>query len=139
MNETKWTTVDARKGDYTGISLTPAQARTLDEIRSRLPYFDFYGRPDDYEIKKLELSQAEPDPEIIALRASLGMRTRMPDVFVAIITGMKNDDGTMAEIYCRKRRFLKIGPRGGIESSPISRKGFRPVSLFTLLNSEYWN
>lgn len=139
MNETKWTTVDARGGDYTGISLTPAQARTLDEIRSRLPEFDFYGRPDDYEIKKLELSQAEPDPEIIALRTRLGMRAERPSVFVDIITGMKNDAGTMAEIYCRKRRFFKIGPRGGIESSPISRKGFRPVSMFDLLNREHWH
>lgn len=138
MLDTTWTTIDARSGDYSGISLTPAQVRTLEALRARLPEFDFYGSPDRYEIKKLELSQAEPDPDIVALMASAGMRARKPDVFAVIVTGMKDDAGTLAEVYCRKYRHLKIGPRGGIESSPVTRSGFRPVSLFTALNSEYW-
>lgn len=138
MKESTWTTIDARSGDYTGINLTPAQAGKLDALRARLPEFDFYGSPDRYEIKKLEISQAEPDPELAALCASVGIRVRHPDIFVSIVTGMKDDDGTLAEIYCRKYRHLKIGPRGGMESSPITRTGFRPVSLFDALNSEYW-
>ena len=138
MKDSTWTTIDARTGDYTGISLTPAQARTLAALRDRLPEFDFYGSPDKYEVKQFELSQAEPDQELTALLRAAGMRVRRPDVFVQIVTGMKDDTGTLAEVYCRKYRFLKIGPRGGLESSPINRKGFRPVSLFDALNSEYW-
>lgn len=139
MNDSNWTTIDARSGDYTGVSLTPSQARTLDRIRSMIPRFDFYGRPDKYEIKKLEISQAIPDPELTELFARAGIRTRKPDVFVHIVTGMKDDTGTMAEVYCRKYRHLKIGPRGGVESSPVTRSGFRSVSLFDAMNSEYWH
>ena len=133
-----WTTIDARTGDYTGIRLTSAQVRTLDALRANLPKFDYYGHPEDYEIKRFELSQAEPDPALAELMQAVGMRPRKPDVFVLITTGMIDDAGTMAEFYCRKHRHLKIGPRGGIESSPINRKGFRPVSLFDALNTEYW-
>ena len=133
-----WTTIDARTGDYTGIRLTPAQVRTLDAIRAQIPRFDYYGHPDDYEIKQFELSQADPDPVLAELMQSAGMRPRRPDVFLHVVTGMVNDAGTMAEYFCRKHRHLCIGPRGGISSSPITRNGFKPVSLFDALNSEYW-
>lgn len=138
MLNTKWTDIDGRKGDYTGLRLTPAQIRTLDTIRENLPKYDFYGGPDRYEIKKFNLSQAEMDPEIVDLITSAGRRVPKPDVFVTIDTGMKNDDGTLASIYCRKYRHLKIGPRGGIESCTINQRTFRPVSLLAALNTEYW-
>ena len=135
-----WTTIDARSGDYTGIDMTPAQIRTLDAIREKLPRFDFYGDPGQYEIKVFEVSQADPDPELTALLTSAGIRSRRPDVFVSITTGMIGDDGTMAAVLCRKYRHLKIGPRGGIASAPVTagRSGFRSVSLFDALNTEYW-
>lgn len=138
MTDSTWITIDARSGNYAGLSLTRAQIRTLDALRARLPEFDFYGRPECYEIKQFELSQAVPDPELVALLASAGIRSRRPDVFIQIVTGLKDDAGTMAEVYCRKYRHLKIGPRGGIESSPVTRSGFHSVSLFDALNSEYW-
>lgn len=135
-----WITIDARTGNYTGIDITPAQANTLDAIIKRLPEFDFYGHPDRYEIKALDISQAEPDQELTVLLSSAGIRTSRPAIFVSITTGMIDDDGTLASIYSRKYRHLKIGPRGGISSAPAtaSRSGFRPVSLFEALNSEYW-
>ena len=138
MKDSTWTTIDARSGDYTGIRMTPAQSRTLATFLSRLPDFDFYGSPDRYEIKKLELSQAEPDPELTALLVSVGMRPKHPSVFVSVVTGMVDDEGTLAEVYCRKYRHLCIGPRGGLQSSLVTDTGFRPVSIFQALNSEYW-
>lgn len=138
MLNTKCTVIDGREGDYTGIRLTPAQIRTLNTIRESLPKYDFYGGPDRYEIKKFSLSQYEMDPEIVDLIIRAGRRVPKPDVFVTIDTGMKDDEGTMASIYCRKYRSLKIGPRGGIESCTIHQRRFRPVSLLAALNTEYW-
>ena len=130
-------TIDARTGDYSGVTLTPAQVRTLNALRRDLPRFDYYGRPEKYETKKFELSQyvSAPDmPERIARACSAS-------VYVYIVTGRRDDDGTMAAALCRKYRHLSIGPRGGIKSAPV-RPGhgnsFRPVSLFDALNREYW-
>ena len=35
-------------------------------------------------------------------------------VLVYIVAGMKNDDATMASIFCRNKRHFKIGKNGGL-------------------------
>ena len=43
--------------------------------------------------------------------------------FVSLVVeyGLKNDEGTMAELYCRDRAHLFIGKRGGV-TYPVSKK-----------------
>lgn len=77
--------------------MTVAQQRTLDEIKNRIEYFDFYGKPDQYEIKKFEVKELENG-----------------DVWVSFTTGMRDDEGTLGQVYCRKHRFTMIGKRGGL-------------------------
>ena len=137
MNNDNWTTIDARSGDYTGLQLSSAQRRVLHAIWSKIPYFDFYGGPEEYEVKKFEVSQPGAS-DFDDLRRSRGGRVSCKPIFVYIVTGMRNDDGTMASVFCRKKRHLCIGPRGGISASSMDRKGFRSVSLFDAMNSEYW-
>ena len=59
--------------------------------------------PDKYEIKKFEVTEGE--------------------YFVNVIveTGMKDDEGTLAEVFCRDRAQLFVGKRGGI-TYPVSKQ-----------------
>lgn len=78
--------------------MTKAQERTIEQIKKAIPKFDFYGHPDDYEIKRWEVKE-----------------TDYGKVIVIFETGRKGDEGTMASILCRKHRQIFIGSRGGME------------------------
>lgn len=52
----------------------------------------------EYEIKRLEISHAEST----AL------------TFVTIEAGLVGDEGTLAGVFCRDRRHISIGRRGGV-------------------------
>jgi len=56
-----------------------------------------YGDKTGYEIKKNEVKDEN------------GL------VFLYLVTGMKNDDGTMAAIFCRVRGHFMITKRGKVE------------------------
>jgi hypothetical protein len=76
--------------------MTKAQEKAVARIKY-LAFEGMYGETADrYEFKKWEVNEHE--------------------FFVEVITetGMKNDEGTMAEIYCRDHAQLFIGKRGGI-------------------------
>lgn len=47
------------------------------------------------------------------------------EYFVSVIveTGMKNDEGTLASVFCRERAQLFIGKRGGIRY-PVYKKKY---------------
>ena len=57
----------------------------------------------DYELKQFEVTEY--------------------DHFVAVllVTGLKNDEGTLAAVYCRDRAHVFIGRRGGI-TYPVDTK-----------------
>lgn len=123
-------TIDAIH-DGTASTLSRSQIRALLAIEKEIPKFDFYGDREKYEIKLFEIKQFSRDPDLY----------REPGpVYVTIITGLKNDAGTMAEIYCRKYRHFSIGPRGGIKTYIINHSthsAWQSVSMFDLLNSHY--
>ena len=95
--------------------MTRSQANTLEEIKKYLPRFDLWD--DKYEIKQFEAKDSEYG------------------VYVYLVTGMKGDEGTMAEALCRKIRHFVIGKRGGIRS--ILGGETKHVSRFELLNRCY--
>ena len=104
--------------------MTKAQERTIEAIKNRVAEFDFYGRPEQYEIKRWEVTE---EHGIVCL------------VFE---TGMKNDEGTMASILCRKKRQVFISPKGSITVYMWNQKLHRLithkyVSVFALMN-RYW-
>lgn len=77
--------------------MTKAQERVIEKIKKDIPYFDFYGNPEGNEIKEFNVE------EIYG-----GI------VMLSFTTGMKDDEGTLASVYCRKHRFTLIGKKGGL-------------------------
>ena len=98
--------------------MTKAQERTIEAIKSGLPRFDFYGAADKYEVKEFDVKEYESF------------------VSVYIVTGMKDDDGTLAAVLCRKYRHAFIGKKGGISYMNSKHNTVR-CSLFSLLNEHY--
>lgn len=97
--------------------MTKAQAETIQRIKRDIPYFDFYGS-DNYEIKEFKIEEF--------------------DAFISlsIVTGMKDDAGTMAALLCRKYRLGFIGKRGGV--SIVNSKGHTVrCSVFDFMNKHY--
>lgn len=104
--------------------LNAAQRKVLERIESKIEYFDFYGHPEEFEIKRFIITKVDD--------------VKGGKIWVSLITGMKNDNGTMAACLCRKRRFFIIGPRGGLTTAWFNGKGtFRRVSVFDLMNQGY--
>lgn len=100
--------------------MTKKQERTIERIKKEIPYFDFYSS-DNYEIKKFEVKEYETF------------------VSVYFVTGRKGDEGTMAEVICRKYRHAFIGKNGGITvPRRRGRTTFR-ASLFDFMNKHYYN
>jgi hypothetical protein len=102
--------------------MTKAQKKTLNQIKNQIPYFDFYGNPDMYEIK--EWKEWEPDCTGAFM--------------VTFTTGVKDDEGTYAAIFCRKYRTFFVGTRGGVY---VMNKNchFVSTSVFDLMNKHYRN
>lgn len=123
-------------GDFSHVhGVTSSQRAALAAIWQAVPRYDFYGRPEDYEIKEFTVSIPEANPAIVAL---CGDKPRT--IYLDITTGRKNDAGTMAAVFGRKHRLLSIGPRGGLASASIKpgRSGFRRCSFFEAMNTQYW-
>lgn len=100
--------------------MTKAQEKTLNEIKNRIPYFDFYDSPDKYELK--EWKEWEPN--------------RDGSFMVTFVTGMKDDSGTLAAVFCRKHRTFWVGVRGGVR---VMNENFKFVrtTVFDLMNKHY--
>lgn len=75
--------------------MTNAQEKKLASIKRNAEEDLFFGGPEKYEIKRWEIKDYQS--------------------FVSLVleTGMKGDEGTLAEVFARDRAHLFIGPRGG--------------------------
>lgn len=75
--------------------MTKAQVETIAEVTRRI------------------LAKNERTAKAVEVKES---KVEVRDHFVALTleVGMVGDEGTMASIYCRDRRVLVIGPRGGL-------------------------
>lgn len=83
--------------------ITKAQEKAIAQIKRLAETLFGKNTLDKYEIKKFDIHENE--------------------YFVAVVVevGMKDDEGTMAQIYCRDHAQLFIGPRGGI-TYPVSKQ-----------------
>lgn len=72
--------------------MNKSQQRTLNE------FVNYAVRSDRHEVKELAIDEREGDPA----------------VYIRITVGLKDDEGTMAEFFCRDTYMFFIGPRGGM-------------------------
>ena len=100
--------------------MTRAQETTIEKIKKEIPRFDFYNS-DEYEIKKFKVEENE--------------------YFVSVyfVTGRKDDEGTMAEVLCRKYRHAFIGKNGGLRVPRRRGKTCFRSSVFDFMNRHYYN
>lgn len=82
--------------------ITKAQEKAIAKIKRLAENLHSY-HADKYEIKQFDINDCK--------------------YFVSVVVevGMKDDEGTLAEVFCRDRAQLFIGPRGGIRY-PVSKK-----------------
>lgn len=96
--------------------MTKSQEKKIAEIKGMIPHFDYYG--EDYEVKKWEVTDGYA-----------GI------IFLYFETGKQGDEGTMAEVFCRKIRHCIIGRRGGIQTIGYLAPHFnKNVSAFVFMN-----
>lgn len=108
--------------------MTESQQKAINNIKKSIPEFDFYNDSDNYEIKEWNIKELDFG----------GLVT------VSVTTGLKNDEGTKAETYCRKHRYIFIGSRGGIQATGHytlngKRKDRKCKGLFDVMNRGYSN
>ena len=77
--------------------MTTSQNKAIETLKNE--FFKYYcnHRPDQYELKEVYTEEWE-DTETVYIRLEIGMI---------------NDEGTMAELFCRNRTSVCIGKRGG--------------------------
>ena len=83
--------------------MTKAQERSIEMLRKKAMSELFFGGAEKYEFKQFEVKEYEGY------------------LSLTIETGLKGDEGTMAEICARDYCFLFVGDRGGV--TWYSRKG----------------
>ena len=77
--------------------MTQAQERAVQRVKRMAENSLFHGGPEKYEFKQFEVTDHE-----------------WGTVSVALETGMKGDEGTLAAIFARDYCHIFIGPRGAI-------------------------
>lgn len=80
--------------------MTKRQEVMIQKIKRYIEENDMFKNSPDYEFKEFSVEE-----------------TDYGTVIVYSVTGMKNDEGTMASILCRNTRHIFIGKRGGLRSS----------------------
>ena len=81
--------------------ITNRQIRMVENVYRYVKEGDLHDNPDRYEIKKFEINPLEYGSELLELY---------------IETGLKNDENTMASVFCRKVRQIFLGPNGGMKA-----------------------
>jgi hypothetical protein len=93
--------------------MTKQQARVVEQIKRWVKERDLYSDEEHYEIKKLEVEETEEGT-----------------VRFYCITGRKEDEGTLAAVFCRKRRHIFIGKRGGMRCFKWDEKKNKSRTLY---------
>lgn len=84
----------------------------VERIKKYIAERDLYRNDPRYEIKEFEVTE-----------------TDYGTVIVCSVTGVKGDEGTMAEVFCRVKRHIFIGPRGGLKTSIYNKYKKKFVEL----------
>lgn len=101
--------------------MTKQQEIMVKKIKKYIEENDLFKNSPDYEFKEFAVEE-----------------TDYGTVIVYSITGMKNDESTMAAILCRNIRHIFIGKRGGLRCSTwdskkkksVDFKGWSDVMIF---------
>ncbi len=101
--------------------MTKYQEKAVERIKRHIEEHDLHRNDERYEIKKFSVEE-----------------TDYGKVIVYSVTGLKDDEGTMAAIFCRRRRLIFIGVRGGLTSERwdpekkkyIRLKGWSDVMIY---------
>lgn len=90
-----------------------AQEIAVQKIKRYIEQHDLYQNAPGYEFKEFTVEE-----------------TGYGTVIVYSVVGLKDDEGTMAAVLCRKTRHIFIGERGGLRSQKwdTKRKKSRPLS-----------
>lgn len=101
--------------------LTKKQTEVIEWVRGHVLDRKYGHTAASYEIKKFEVT------------LPLSAKGR---AFLVVTTGLKNDEGTLAESLCRDHRHIMIGSSGGTELLNPKKKG-RTINrgLFKVLNN----
>ena len=107
--------------------MTKSQERTLERVKNAIPKNFFHT--DNYEIKDFRVEEFE---HFVSVYASIGL---------------KDDEGTMAAIYCRETIHIFIGKRGGITYPMWNKKKKKqytktlkyPELLYTVFYEQKYN
>lgn len=92
--------------------MTKQQEVMVEKIKRYIEKHDLFNNDPKYEFK--EFTVEETDYGI---------------VIVYSVTGLKNDEGTMAAIFCRTIRQIFIGKRGGLRSQRWDGKKKKSIQL----------
>ena len=103
--------------------MTKYQEKAIERIKRYIEEHDLRG--DEYEFKEFTVEE-----------------TDYGTVIVYSVTGLKNDEGTMAAVFCRRRRLIFIGVRGGLTSQRwdpekkkhVRLKGWSDVMIYGYSN-----
>jgi len=100
--------------------MTRHQEAAIAKIRKYIEQNDLFRNDPRYEIKEFEITD---EGDFVQLY---------------IVTGLKDDEGTLASVLCRKKRQIFIGKRGGLRAYRWNNKikkstrleGFTDVMIF---------
>lgn len=92
--------------------MTKYQEKAIEKIKRYIEEHDLHRNDERYEIKEFSVEE-----------------TDYGTVVVYSVTGLKNDEGTMAAIFCRTRRHIFIGKRGGLKSSKWDSEKKKIINL----------
>jgi len=92
--------------------MTKYQEKAVERIKRYIEEHDLHGNDERYEFKEFTVEE-----------------TDYGTVIVYSVTGLKNDEGTMAAIFCRRRRHIFIGKRGGLKSSKWDSEKKKSINL----------
>lgn len=81
-------------------------------LKAALTDMDLHNMPESYEFKELEVK--ELNYGVVCLYA---------------VSGLKDDEGTMAELTCRITRQIFVGKNGGLRSYNNQKKGNKGAVL----------
>jgi hypothetical protein len=92
--------------------MTKQQEIMVERIKRYIEKHDLFNNDPRYEFKEFSVEE-----------------TDYGTVIVYSVTGLKNDEGTMAAIFCRNKRHIFIGKRGGLKSSKWDSKKNKSINL----------
>lgn len=92
--------------------MTKQQEAMVERIKRYIEKHDLFNNDPKYEFKEFTVEE-----------------TDYGTVIVYSVTGLKNDEGTMAAIFCRNKRHIFIGKRGGLKSSKWDSKKKKSIKL----------